>query len=289
MGDASFQLFFELLFLCYILSKKVPNPKEEKAMRYSLAVFSLLLMLLFCTASYSLDPKGLVGIWLCDDKGDTLADSSGNKNDGKINGAFKFDKGKFDGCVVAPGSGSIDVATSDTINSIGDAVTIAGWFRVDTDSDTGIRRNNAYLLEDQSSSEPVPDGWSFRIWTTNGLCPGAYSTTKVKKGEWTHIAGTYDGKLLKMYINGVEEKELKTDANANFNGEWAGKIGTPGDILQLKYSAETYTGAMDEIVLFSRALSADEIKQLLKGWKGALAVESKDKLAVTWGSIKSVR
>ena len=258
-------------------------------MRYSVITVSLLLLFFFCAASYSLDQKGLVGLWLCDDKGDTLADSSGNKNDGKINGAFKFDKGKFDGCAVASGGGGIDVATSDTINSIGDAVTIAGWFRVDADSDTGIRRTNAYLLEDQSATEPVPDGWSFRIWTTNGLCHGAYSTNKVIKGEWTHVAGTYDGKLLKMYINGVEEKELKTDAKANFNGEWAGKIATPADILQLKFSSESYTGGMDEIVLFSRALSADEIKQLLKGWKGALAVESKDKLAVTWGSIKSVR
>ena len=256
-------------------------------MRYSVVTVSLLLLLFLCVASYSLDQKGLVGVWLCDDKGDTLADSSGNKNDGAINGAFKFDKGKFDGCVVAPGSGSIGIATSDSINSIGDAVTIAGWFRVDADSDTGIRRTNAYLLEDQSATEPVPDGWSFRIWTTNGLCPGAYSTTKVIKGEWTHVAGTYDGKLLKLYINGVEEKELKTDVNANFNGEWAGKIATPADILELKYSAESYTGAMDEIVLFSRALSANEISQLLKGWKGALTVESKDKLSVTWGKLKS--
>jgi len=257
-------------------------------MRCFLVVF-LLLMLFFCTASYSLDQKGLVGLWLCDDKGDTLTDSSGNKNDGNLTGAFKFDKGKIDGCIIASGGGSIDVATSNSVNSIGDAVTIAGWFRVDTDSDTGIRRQNAYLLEDQSSTEPVPDSWSFRIWTTSGLSPGAYGTTLVKKGEWTHIAGTYDGKLMKLYINGVAEKELKTDGNANFNGEWAGKIATPADTLQLKYSAESYTGAMDEIILFSRALSADEIKQLTRGWKSALSVESKDKLAVTWGSIKSVQ
>jgi len=231
-----------------------------------------------------------VGLWLCDDgKGDVVTDSSGNKNNGSINGAFKWDKGRFNGCIVAPGSGSIDVKTSDSINSIGDAVTIAGWFRIDGDSDTGVRRQNAYLLEDQSTSEPVPDGWSFRVWTTSGISSGAYGQTKVKKGEWTHIAGTYDGTQTKLYINGVAEKELLTDAGAAFDGKWTGKIATPGDILQLKYGSETYTGGMDEIVLFSRALSADEIKQLMRGWESLKAVESKDKLAVTWGSIKSAR
>ncbi len=257
-------------------------------MRYLLVVLSLLLTLFLCSISYSaISQKGLVGLWLCDDgKGDTVTDSSGNKNHGKINGAFKWDKGIFDGCIVAPGGGSIDVENSDSINSIVDAITISAWFRVDSDSDTGIRRQNAYLLEDQSSSEPVPDGWSFRIWTTSGLSSGAYGTTKLKKGEWTHVAGTYDGKVMKLYINGVEEKELKTDGNANFNGEWSGKIQTPADKLQLKYGSESYTGGMDEIILFNRALSADEIKQLLKGWKSALSVGAKDKLAVTWGQIK---
>ncbi|HGJ64010.1 TPA: LamG domain-containing protein [bacterium] len=249
------------------------------------------ILLFLCSISLALDPndKSLVGVWLFDDgKADVFADFSKNKNDAVANGAFKVDKGKFDGCVIASGGGSIDVKTSDSINSITNAITIAGWFRIDADSDTGIRRQNAYLLEDQSASEPVPDGWSFRIWTSNGISPGAYGTTKVVKGEWTHIAGTYDGKLMKLYINGVEEKELKTDGNANFNGEWAGKIGVPADTLQLKYGSESYTGGMDEIVLFSRALSKDEIVQLTKGWKQALSsLESKDKLSVTWGDIKS--
>ncbi len=234
------------------------------------------------------DPA-IIGLWLFDEgSGTVVKDSSGNGNDGKITGNFTWGAGKFGQAIIAPGTGQIDVAVSPSLNKVTKAMTIAGWFRVDKDSDTGIRRQNAYLLEDQSASEPVPDGWSFRIWTTNGLSSGAYGTTKVEKGKWTHIAGTYDGKVMKLYINGVEEKELKTDGNANFNGEWAGKIGTPGDILQLKYGSESYTGGMDEIVLFSRALSADEIKQLLKGWKSAMLVKPKDKLSITWGSIKSV-
>lgn len=255
-----------------------------------LLIFLCLLMVFACsTTLWSLDPKdpALVGLWLCDDgKGDVLTDSSGNKNDGAIGAGFKWDKGKIDGCIVASGGGNIDVKTSDSVSSIKKAITVAGWFRVDADSDTGIRRQNAFLLEDQSSTEPVPDGWSFRLWTTAGLSPGIYSTVKINKEEWTHIAGTYDGKNMRIYFNGVEDKELRTAGNAKTNGEWSGDIGSPGDILQLKYGSESYSGGMDELILFNRALSEEEIKQLAKGWKNALSVESKGKLAVTWGSMK---
>ena len=248
-----------------------------------------LALLCVCNISWSIeaDDPALVGLWLCDDgSGDTITDSSGNGND--ATGNFDWDEGKFDGGILISGGG-ITVPTSDSINSISGGLTVSAWFRIDADSDTGIRRQNAFLLEDQSTSEPVPDGFSFRVWTTNGISPGAYGTTELEKGEWYHIAGTYDGEFVKLYINGVEEQDLKTDVAGNFDGKWAGDVATPADQLQLKYSAETYFGAMDEIIIFSRALSESEIKALGKGWDKALSVDSQNKLAATWGAVKSLQ
>ena len=119
---------------------------------------SVVLLLCLCAVSWSLEQndKAIVGVWLFEGNAD---DSSGNKNHGKTNGDFKFEKGKFGQAVVASGGGSIDVADSDSILSIKSGLTIAAWFRVDADSDTGIRKNSAYLLEDQSGGEPVPNGF----------------------------------------------------------------------------------------------------------------------------------
>lgn len=256
-------------------------------MKSRVFVSCFLIFLSLSVVSWALNPKdpALVAIWLCDEgKGDTILDTSGNKND--ATGTFKWTAGKF-GSGLEITSGSIDVKTSDSINSIKKAITVAAWFNITGDSDTGIRRQNAFLLEDQSASEPVPDGFSFRLWTTSGLSPGVYGVTKLKKNEWYHVAGTYDGKLMKLYINGVAEPELLSSANAKVDGAWSGDIGTPADTLQLKYAAETYIGLMDEIVLFNRALAADEIMQLTKGWKAAMALESNDKLSATWGQLKS--
>jgi len=258
-------------------------------MKRLVMIACFLTMLCIHTAALSLGPDdpALVGLWLCDDgAGDTITDSSGNAND--ATGAFGWDEGQFDGGILIAGGG-ITVETSDSINSVVEAMTLAAWFRVDVVSDTGIRRQNAYLLEDQSATEPVPDSFSFRIWTTNGLSPGAYGTTELELGEWYHVAGTYDGAAMKLYVNGVAEAELLTDAAADFNGEWGGDIGTPGDQLQLKYAAEAYTGAMDEIVLFNRALDDGEISGLSEGWAAAISVSSQGKLAATWGAIKRLQ
>jgi len=252
-----------------------------------MAIFSIFLLCM-CAVSWSLDPDdpALVALWLCDDgTGDTLADSSGNGND--ASGDFDWDEGKFDNGILISG-GAITVPTSDSINSIKEGLTVAAWFRIDADSDTGIRRQNAFLLEDQSATEKVPNGFAFRVWTRDGLCPGAYGTTELEHGEWYHVAGTYDGEFLNLYINGVAEQEFFTEAGGEFNGEWNGDVAAPGDLLQLKYSAESYTGAMDEIVLFNRALTEAEINELVKGWSSAilLSVTAQEKLSTTWGRIR---
>ncbi|MCA9212271.1 MAG: hypothetical protein KDB27_04335, partial [Planctomycetales bacterium] len=220
------------------------------------------------------DDPALVGVWLFDEgEGDEVGDSSGNENAGLmgIEEDFEWGDGKFGGGLAAFGAGNIDVENSDSIGSIAEALTVAGWFRIDADSDTGVRKNGAFLLEDQSASEPVPDGWSFRIWTSDGLSPGYYGTTELEQETWYHIAGTYDSEseAMELYINGVPESEAEggvlRDNGEEWDPIWGGDIAQAG-LLQLKYGPESYTGAMDEIVIYNRALSQAEIVELMGGW-----------------------
>ena len=123
-----------------------------------LLYIGIALLLCLCAVSWALeeDDPAIVGVWLFE--GD-VKDASDNGNDGKVIGNFKFEDGKFGKAVVAAGAGSIDVADSKSLQSVSDELTVAAWFRVDADSDTGVRKNSAYLLEDQSAGEPIPDGF----------------------------------------------------------------------------------------------------------------------------------
>ena len=223
---------------------------------------------------------GLVGLWLFDDGADKeIEDSSGNKNHGALDsGAKAGQAGKFGDAVVTQPKEAVTVPATKSLDSVINQISLGGWFRIDKPSDTGHRRNGAYLLEDQSGGEKNPDGWVFAVWTDVGGIGLAWGEKKVTPEVWTHIAGTYDGKKIYLYINGELDVSIPK----------TGKIMQVKAPLHLgKFGGETYVGGMDEVFLYNRALSADEVKATMKSFSNsATAVDSRDKLATCWASLK---
>lgn len=224
---------------------------------------------LFHSNSYAIDQNdpAWVAAWTFDEgAGDEAADVI-NGNDGIFVGDIGWDSGILGDAILINGGGSIDVQDSPSILSLSEEMTVAAWFRVDSSSNTGIRKNGAFLLEDQSDTEPFPDAFSFRIWTDQGLSPGLYGKTPLEPGQWYHVAATYDGVLMELYVNGVPESLFGTfnDQGVEWEPEWSGELQV-GSPLQLKFGPEQYTGAMDEVMLLNRALTADEIGQIIAGW-----------------------
>ena len=97
--------------------------------------------------------------------------SSGNNNHGVLdNGAKAGQAGKFGDSIVTKPQQAVTVPITKSLDSINkNQMSLGGWFRVDEPSDTGHRRNGAYLLEDQSGGEQNPDGWVFAVWTDAGV------------------------------------------------------------------------------------------------------------------------
>ena len=104
----------------------------------------------------------------------------------------------------------------------------------------------------------------------NGLFAGTnsairYSAAAVPTGEWVHVAGVFDpsqtvvNDRLKVYVNGVDvsgEAFIPAEVTSVFVNNDPLRIGA-GDLGS--NARDFFNGRIDEVELFSRALTADEI------------------------------
>jgi hypothetical protein len=81
----------------------------------------------------------------------------------------------------------------------------------------------------------------------------AYASKALPPGQWVHLAGTCDGQVLRIYMDGEMCGELAR----------SGPIGT--NAFAVGHEAH-FDGLLDEVKLYSRALTAPEIlDQYVKG------------------------
>ena len=107
--------------------------------------------------------------------------------------------------------------------------------------------DNYYLEADSTSSKPVAGG------ILGGSYGEVYGPNALTTNTWIHLAGTYDGATLRLYVNGVQvSSRAQTGAIAISTNPL--QIG--GDTLYGQY----FPGRIDEIRIYNRALSATEIQ-----------------------------
>ena len=146
-----------------------------------------------------------------------------------------------------------------------DRISVAAWVKIDT------RDSTRYLLQDSYN------GWrGFRLRAQTGSnlfnfaigTPDAYediySTTQTETDTWYHLVGTYDGNEVKLYVNGESDSDP-----VSYNG-------TIGDhdplYIGSAYSGSSVTdGNIDEVRIYNRAISANEVKALYKWAPGPVA------------------
>ncbi|MEO8821514.1 MAG: LamG domain-containing protein [Ginsengibacter sp.] len=92
-----------------------------------------------------------------------------------------------------------------------------------------------------------------------GTQAGASDNSPIVTGQWDYVAFTYDGLTAKLYVNGVlkDSKQKLVTFTDNSSDLFIGKHGDPPYPYFIK-------GVIDEIRIYNRALSANEIKQLIK-------------------------
>lgn len=257
-----------------------------------------ILSFLSTISAYSVDAGSLVGYWNFDQEGDLGKDSSIYGNHGEPEGDVEWEaNGKYGGALKIDGLGWILVDSSPSLE-VTEQVTIALWARFDTILDKYQRpifkngpdeTNFASYSIALMRSGLLTGSFFFDAITENGRALNA-GPTPPEEGKWIHIAGVYDGKEMRIYLDGqLDEGEAGNDfVNPQ---KQSGKIIVSEGPLTLGseqiWNSAVYHGLMDEVAIFSSALTAQEMQALFRVRVADFtSVQPEGKLAVSWGRIK---
>ncbi len=183
-------------------------------------------------------------------------DSSGNGNDGTLNGAATWAAaGKIGGALTLDGVDAyVDCGNGDSLN-IPETITISAWVNP---ADANNGEHNPYVTKgDHCYALKHHSDGSIEFVIYDGGWFGAHLPVDESfNGEWHHVAGTYDGLNVRLYVDGVLRQAIEHTGDidaATFNVN----IGR-----NTENTDRLYEGLIDEVRIYNGVLSAAEIVAL---------------------------
>jgi hypothetical protein len=244
------------------------------------------------------DPN-LLAWWKLDEpKSSFAADYSGNDRYGTLTGSPQWVEGLLDGALKFNGTTDyVDFGTPAALYQP-KTYTYCTWFKVGRD----IAGNSGaqYLLCIGSRSDLV-FGVEDAVGVNGDLSLHYYDTapgfhavrvgqTVWRADEWHMVAATKDAAGHKIYLDGVLKGSDTTTRDDNYNTTRMISIGARG---WTNPKIAFFNGTLDDVRIYNRALSLDEIKQVMRGdariaWnpqpKSAATVDFRDAADLTWSA-----
>jgi hypothetical protein len=106
----------------------------------------------------------------------------------------------------------------------------------------------------------------------------ANGSSSINDGNWHHLAATYNGSIMKIYIDGTLR---------GTNTSFSGNLPTNNDLVfigkhyDLSNSSDYFNGTIDEVMIFNRSLSAEQISALFNN-KTNLIVSNETEVNDVW-------
>ncbi|RLE70849.1 MAG: hypothetical protein DRJ43_01105 [Thermoprotei archaeon] len=231
-----------------------------------------------------------VGAWLLDEgSGEVARDYSGNGNDGKLVNGPKWVKGKFGWALSFDGVDDYVILPPITSTNW-EGLTLVAWVWLEQLPKELPSSWDEILGSNQDLYDMYLDRrWNelrVKVTTTLGAQRPGIPAAMLRKHQWIHVAGIYDGQAVKIYMNGklVDTHNLQ----GVINGVQYSSIGAQGG--PNGPFTDFHKGLIDEVALFKTALSEDDLQVIMNEGLGVALgitpVSPLGKLASTWAALK---
>lgn len=201
-----------------------------------------------------------VALWQFEEgMGDTASDSSGKGNDASLISMAEssWAEGKVGQGLVFDGVDDLVDGGSNPELMLTDFMSVELWVRFDAFTtyeyliENGVyrvfhrgsfTRNVVYFVFNITEPEFLGDSQ----WTP---AVAVATATELVLGQWHHLVGTKDANTISIYLDGKKEKEIYCEScfTIDASGASSFRIG------------RGFQGAIDEVGVFSRAMTADEV------------------------------
>ena len=210
---------------------------------------------------WTLETGSLVAWYKFDDgSGGVVTDSGPSDIDGTAIGDPAWAEGALGKALVFDGNDAYVNLGNDPKFNITNQITVSAWIKVnafDRNYQTIISKGDtAWRLQRNAGTDTLEFGCMGLPLPSNPTWGGIFGKINVNDGQWHHALGTYDGRKISLYVDCVLDVSedvigcIKTNDHPVYIGQNAEKSG------------RFWNGLIDDVRIYSYALSADEIADI---------------------------
>ena len=218
-----------------------------------------------------------------------LNDHSKYGNQGELKGNPELVTGKYGKAIELDGQSQwVEIMHNETL-TVDKDVTVMAWINIERHSGPGgvnwqgiVSKGNSPRSYSFYTHLPT-QCLHFSIGPAGGFGSSTCSTA-ISLNEWVHVAAQLESGTHRYWVNGVNAGETGGKADPVGNADTSNVfIGTTAEGV-----SRLLLGLIDEVRIWNRALSEDEvIDQMNKGHLELFPVDPRQKLATTWGTLKT--
>jgi hypothetical protein len=238
--------------------------KEALMKKVSLPGYALLILSLLFFSTVALSADNPVAYYSFNNSVNPGQDSSGNAHNGTVNGATWINDGILGGAMSFTGSNYIQIPNHDSLNFGKNDFTLSAWINVGNNLQYNeiINKFNKNTDGDRGYILTLYQGKLAFYCASNTVTPGTggiIGSKSLNDSKWHHVAGVRNANQMIIYIDGQYEASFDGAQDLVFSSNHPLYIGQERNGYNNNFP---YSGLIDEVSIYNRALSAPEITAL---------------------------